>query len=385
MGRAREEGKAGRRRRICHVIHEDGAGGGPSSVINHITYYRDYFDLLVLYGGKGQIASACKEFSIPRRSVALDRISRSPIGFIQLLYHFRCFRPHLVMLHGQWAAPVGALAARLSAVRKIIYICHWPSFYTDWDLRRIVRNYLCEAIPSRLASRVVTLSKSNHYQYLIRGYAEEERLLSIPNPIDLDKLPGREEAMRVRARYGFSDGVCHVVSVGRLSTQKKIDWLLRSWELVIRETSRAQLWIVGDGELERELKQLAQELRLGDSCVFLGSQTSGIHFVAASDIVAFTSLYEARGNVAVEAMACGKPLVASHVDGIRDSFQDGVEGFLVAPGDVRSFAERLVRLIQDQALRRQMGEAGTRTALQFAKPLIMRQYLNVIDSVLAER
>jgi glycosyltransferase involved in cell wall biosynthesis len=107
--------------------------------------------------------------------------------------------------------------------------------------------------------------------------------------------------------------------------------------------------------------------------------------VAASDIVAFTSLYEARGNVAVEAMACGKPLVASHVDGIRDSFQDGVEGFLVAPGDVRSFAERLVRLIQDQALRRQMGEAGTRTALQFAKPLIMRQYLNVIDSVLAER
>lgn len=354
-------------------------------MINHITYYMSYFRLLVLHGGSGRIANVCERLRIPRRRINLDRIAHVPLGFVQLVYCFARFRPDLVILHGQWAAPVGAIAARLCGVRKTIYICHWPAFYTDWDLRRVIRNYLCEAIPSRLVSRVITLSEGSYYQYLIRGYVPEGRLLSIPNPLDLEKIPTSEDASKVRAEYGWTDDTCHVVSVGRISTQKRLDWLLQSWALVIRRTSRAKLWIVGDGELEGELKRLAKELRLGDTCVFLGSQQRGASFLAASDIVAFTSLYEGRALVALEAMACGKPVVASRVDGIRDSFRDGLEGFLVPPGDTGLFAERLVRLIEDPSLRQQMGEAGKAAALSFAKPLIMKQYLDVIDSVLAEQ
>ena len=380
----RKEAKAAPKRRICHVIHQDGAGGGPVTVINHITYYVDYFKLFVLHGDSGGIARTCDALNIPHRRIGLDRISRVPIGFMQLVYYFRRFRPDLVMLHGQWAAPVGAMAARLSGIDKIIYICHWPAFYTDWDLRRVIRNYLCEAIPSRLASRVITLSESNYYQYLIRAYVPEGRLLSIPNPIDIENLPSPEDASEIRAQHGWTDDICHIVSVGRLSTQKRLDWLLRSWATVIRKTSRAKLWIVGGGELEHELKRLAGELQLGNSCVFLGSRPRGVGFVAASDVVALTSLYEARAIVALEAMACGKPIVASRVDGIRDSYRDGREGFLVPPGDIQLFAERLIRLIEDPPLRRKMGEAGKSTALEFAKPLIMPRYRRVIESVLAE-
>jgi glycosyltransferase involved in cell wall biosynthesis len=383
-GEHQQEAKTVPKKRICHVIHQDGAGGGPVTVIDHITYFADCFQLLVLHGGTGGIARACKTLSISHRRIALDRISRVPIGFTQLLYYFRRFRPDLVMLHGQWAAPVGALAARLCGIKKIVYICHWPAFYTDWDLRRVIRNHLCEAIPSRLASRVITLSESNYYQYLIRTCVPEGRLLSIPNPIDIENLPAPEEASGIRAQYGWTNDICHIVSVGRLSTQKRLDWLLRSWAAVIRKTSRAKLWIVGDGELEHELKRLAEALQLGDSCIFLGSRPRGVSFVAASDVVAFTSLYEALGNVALEAMACGKPIVASQVDGIRDSYRDGREGFLVPPGDIQLFAERLIRLIEEPPLRRKMGEAGKATAREFAKPLIMPRYRSVIDSVLAE-
>ncbi|MGA7213114.1 MAG: glycosyltransferase, partial [Terrimicrobiaceae bacterium] len=233
-------------------------------------------------------------------------------------------------------------------------------------------------------SRVITLSESNYYQYLIRAYVPEGRLLSIPNPIDIENLPSPEDASEIRAQHGWTDDICHIVSVGRLSTQKRLDWLLRSWATVIRKTSRAKLWIVGGGELEHELKRLAGELQLGNSCVFLGSRPRGVGFVAASDVVAFTSLYEARAIVALEAMACGKPIVASRVDGIRDSYRDGREGFLVPPGDIQLFAERLIRLIEDPPLRRKMGEAGKSTALEFAKPLIMPRYRRVIESVLAE-
>ena len=384
LGGHQKEAKSVPKKRICHVIHQDGAGGGPVTVINHITSYVDCFQLLVLHGGSGGIARTCKTLNISHRRIGLDRVSRVPIGFMQLLYYFWRFRPDLVMLHGQWAAPVGAVAARLSGINKIIYICHWPAFYTDWDLRRVIRNHLCEAIPSRLASRVIALSESNYYQYLIRACVPEGRLLSIPNPIDIENLPGPEEASGIRARYGWADDTCHIVSVGRLSTQKRLDWLLRSWATVIRKTSRAKLWIVGDGELEHELKRLAEELQLGESCVFLGSRSRGVGFVAASDVVAFTSLYEALGNVALEAMACGKPIVASKVDGIRDSYRDGREGFLVPPGDIQLFAERLTRLIEDPLLRRKMGEAGKAAAREFAKPLIMPRYRRVIDSVLAE-
>jgi glycosyltransferase involved in cell wall biosynthesis len=379
----------GSRIKICHIIHLDGSGGGPQTVINHLDYFTvrhpEEFEISVIHGGAGAIAAACDRLGLVHCQLPIDRRDQLPLGFFKLASTLRRLGPDVVVLHGQWAAPIGALASRLAGCGKVIYVAQWPAFYTDWDLFRVVRNYIAEKIPCRLASRVVSISKGNHYQFLIRQMVPNGNLRLIPNPMDMNRVPSLDARQAIRREHHWSESQCHVVSVGRLADQKRIDWLLQSWKLVRANTAKAVLWIIGSGPEEMKLKRLAAELGLGNSCIFLGPRPNGINYVAASDIVAMTTLYEGHANVPLEAMACGKPIVANEVDGVRTSMVDGRQGFLVPPGDIRTFAARLLRLIRNAELRRRMGMEGLKRVRLFALPLTMEKHRALLYELVREK
>jgi glycosyltransferase involved in cell wall biosynthesis len=273
-------------------------------------------------------------------------------------------------------------ALRIAGVRRSIYIAGWPAFYTDWDLWRVIRNRLCEAIPCHSCNRVVVLSRGSWYQYSIRRLGDG-KLRLIHNGVDLERVPSPAQTRSLRETNRWDDQFCHVVSVGRLADQKCVDWLLRSWRIVQEKRSDARLWIVGDGQEEAALHRLAKDLEIGGTCAFLGSQPNGFEYVAAADIVAMTTLYEGHALLPLEAMASGRPIVASDVDGVRDSIRDGAEGFLVPPGEIEAFAEKLLLLIEDPALRKRMGDAGRLRAPDFSVAHSTRKYSLLIEEVLA--
>lgn len=372
------------RKKVCHVIHLDGPGGGPVNVIDNLRNFSGEFELSAIHGGSGRIAVVCDELGIRHWELPIDRLSRLIVGLPMLAWRLRKIRPDLVMVHGQWAGVVGIIAAWLAGVQRRIYIAHWPSFYTDWDWYRVLRNHFTEAISCSGATRVVTISEGNHYQFLIRRLGTDSKFAIINNSMDLRRVPGRQRIEEVRARHGWSSDEVHVVSVGRLADQKRLDWLLQSWRLVLAKTPQARLWIVGEGPEHGALVHLATKLGITGTCTFLGPQPNGIDYVAASDLVAMTTIYEGHANVPLEAMACGKSLVANAVDGVTDSVCDGVEGFLVPPGDIELFAERLLQLIADPALRRAMGERGLERVREFSPERTMGKYRELIREVLAE-
>lgn len=337
----------------------------------------------VIHGSRGRIAAYCEAAGIPHWQVAIDRQARLPFGFFQLVGAIRKASPDLAIIYGQWAGLIGPAALRMAGVRRSIYGCHWPSFYTDWDIRRVVRNRICESIPCRWCDRVVTLSRGSWYQYSIRKLGAG-KLRIIHNCVDSRRVPSLERIREVRAAEGWDDGHCHIVSAGRLADQKCLDWLLRSWRIVQAKAANARLWIIGSGPEEAALRRLAKELQIGETCTFLGNRPNGIEYLAAADIVAITSLYEGHSIVSLEALACGRPLVASKVDGLEDSLDDGVEGFLAWPGEIEQFAEKLLLLIEDAGLRKKMGEAGRVRAREFSVERVCEQYLLLIEEVLAE-
>lgn len=341
-------------------------------------------DGMVIHGGHGIIAETCESMGIRHIQLPVDSLRKLIFGFPMLVATLRRNRPDVLIMHGQWGGPVGALAARLAGIKKIIYVARWPAFYTDWDLYRLVRNFIAERIPCKIADRVVVLSASSYYQYYQRSLAGEKKLRIIPNPIDLDQLPTPEAAAEVRRVHGWSADHVNVVSVGRISTQKRLDWLLRSWAIVQRERPNARLWIVGGGELTEECTALAASLGIEPTCTFLGHRRNGWDYIAAADIVAMTTMYESRGNIVLEAMASGRPIVASEVDGVRDSISQGVEGLLVRPGDIKKFADSLMALIDHPNLRSQLGRHGKHRVRDFNLRTIMRQYDELIDELLAE-
>jgi glycosyltransferase involved in cell wall biosynthesis len=371
--------------RVAHFIHCDGAGGGPFSVSRQAVFFRDRFDVCVLHGARGVISKTCDQHGIKHIQLPVNRFWKTPWGFFRLVHELVRLKPDILLLHGQWAGPMGVLAGYLARVRRMVYVARWPAFYTNWDLLRMLRNDISERVPCRLADKIVVLSPSSRYRYLYRRMAPPGKFVVIPNPIPPEILPSAEQVKALRRRHGWADDECHVVCVGRLASQKQVDWLLQSWRLVLDSgVSKVRLWIIGDGETGMALRELACDLALGDSCVFLGARPDGAHYVAAADIVAMTSMYESFGNVVVEAFLAGKPIVASAVDGIRDALTDGVQGFLVRPADNEGFARRLLDLIRDPGLRARMGSEGRKTVADYDPATVFSRYENLFRELLPE-
>lgn len=374
--------KPPKRYRIVHFIHLDGAGGGPYSVSKHITFYSHFHHVHVVHGGRGRIAETCDALGIPHTRVDTENFWDSILSFPMLVSIFANLRPDLLILHGQWAGPLGALAGRLAFVNRILYVAHWPAYFTDWDLRRVCRNWISEWIPCRLSDGIIAISRANWTSYLQIFPWIKPKLHLLSNSVDEGEMPTENDREAVRKRHAWPSDKIHIVSVGRLVDQKRVDWLLDAWAECPDLWDKARLWIVGDGPEQKKLEQLAAHLKISSSCVFLGSQPKGIRYVGAADIVVFTSIYESFGNVTLEAMLCGKPIIGSCVAGIESTLEHGAQGFLVPPGDKAELAARIRELVLDAGLRQRMEAAGKRRVRIFLTPVVLPRFLKIVNNLL---
>jgi D-inositol-3-phosphate glycosyltransferase len=123
---------------------------------------------------------------------------------------------------------------------------------------------------------------------------------------------------------------------------------------------------------EASLRQRIERLRLEDTVRFIGPQPQGVLpvYYVASDVTVLPSYYESFGMVALEAMACGSPVIASRVGGLVTTVRDGVTGFLVPDSDVAALADRIGSLIADADLRWRVGREGVRWAAQHRWPCV---------------
>jgi glycosyltransferase involved in cell wall biosynthesis len=366
-------------KRIVHLIHDDGPGGGPNTVIRHMKYYSKYYNIILLHGGKGRIQEYCQSEGLESKQLPVNRLWKTLWGWIPLFFNLKKLNPDLLIVHGQWGGVLGALVGKLASIDNIIYIAQWPSFYTDWDLYRVIRNHFIEAICVRLCNKAVCISPGNLYQYQIRFPKYLDRLIHIPNPFDLDNPPTKQQAAQLRQSEGWCDDHVNIVCVGRLSTQKHFEWLLKSWEIVQAEVPAARLWIIGSGEEEQMLKALAKLLGITTTCKFMGPKKDGMAYINASDFVVMTSLYEGHANIPMEAHFCGKAIVASAVDGVRETINDTKDGFLVSAGDIKTFANRIVKLCHSKDLRERMGMEGRENVTRFSMGKVMLEYSALIN------
>ena len=164
-----------------------------------------------------------------------------------------------------------------------------------------------------------------------------------------------------------------VLCPARLTEVKGHRRLLAAWRILKNRGRRGELWLAGDGELRAELEGLARELSIGESVRFLGAvphaELLKMYEDGAIDAVVLASLDLGRGNhegipvALVEAMSFGIPVVATASGGTAELVLPGT-GFLVPPGDAEAITNALDRLLMDETLRRQLGDAGRRRAVE---------------------
>ena len=184
-----------------------------------------------------------------------------------------------------------------------------------------------------------------------------------------------------------ADQVCRFIFVGTLVPRKGVEYLIQAFSLVNAVEKNTCLLIVGDGEKEEFLKAIVSEQNLENAVAFSGAKLT--HEIPAlmqeSDCLVLPSLLEGIPNVILEAMACGLPVVASDLPGIREVVKDEETGFLVEPRDVENLAKKLLILVRNPERRQKMGERAYQSLseMNLSWPQAAKQYLEVYRKVCA--
>ncbi|MGA1531036.1 MAG: glycosyltransferase [Kiritimatiellia bacterium] len=368
------------KKRILHVLHHDGPGGGPQIMISLIRYLSADYDQAVFGGGQGTLHAYCTSNGIDYKDAGFTKTATWFLAVPGLLKMFRRFKPDVVITHGQSAGPVGGLACRLAGLHNLFYLAQWPAFYTDWDTYRLLRNRFSEWLACRFARKVVTFTPSSRHQFVLRRLVDEEQVMDIPAAFFDDHVPRADEIEALKNEHGWQRDELHVVSVGRLADQKNVALLIKSWPGVVARIPQARLWIVGDGGDRPGLEALAGSLGISSSCHFLGYRNNARAFIAAADLLVVTSMYESFGYVALEGCACGTPVLASKVDGLMDVIEDGKQGYLVPPGSPPELRNKIIQMLEDSSLRDRMAREGMQHATRFRPDAVYPAWVDLIES-----
>lgn len=201
------------------------------------------------------------------------------------------------------------------------------------------------------------------------------RVELIPNGVDLRRYHPAQVAAPLAAELGIPVDAPIVGCVARLEPEKGHASLLAAWPRVLAAVPDARLLLVGEGSCFEGLRSQARATGLlvsgdrkrtrspahrNDRVIFSGHRGDMPAVTAGLDVSVLPSLREAQGLVVLEALATGRPIVASRVGGIPEMVEDGVSGLLVPPGDSDATAAAIIRILRDAPLARRLGQAGRR-------------------------
>lgn len=271
-------------------------------------------------------------------------------------------RPDVVHTHLN-ILKYAALAARLAGVRKCVHTVHSLADREAEDrIEKCVKGYFFRkswSVPVALTPQVQS-SVAEFYDL------PPTRIPMIYNGIDLSRCVPK-------TTYETGDTVT-ILHVGRFDVPKNHAGLLEAFRLLRQNHPECRLRLVGDGDLRQDMEALAREKGIADAVEFCGMQSNVYPYLHNADIFTLPSIYEGNPMTVIEAMGTGLPIAASRVGGIPDMIADGESGLLVEP-EPKSICDGLVRLVEDESLRRRLGEAARKQSRTFSAEHMARDYI----------
>lgn len=313
-----------------------------------------------------------------------------------LLAHLRAERPDVVHTHTPVASLIGRWAAARADVPVILYTAHGFFFHDlmSAPLRRL--HIALERWGARHHHHLFVQSEEDRQAAIAEGIAAPTEVTWIGNGVDTARFdPARRDPARraaLRAALGLRPAGPVVVHVARLVPHKGAHTLVEAAAIVRRTRPDAQFLLVGSAlesdrhNFEGAVRRLIAERGLEGTVVLAGPRDDVADILALSDVFALPTTFEGVPRSGLEAMAAGLPTVMTAIRGCREEVVEGETGFLVPIRDPAALADRLLRLLNDEALARRMGEAARRRACElFDERLPLARQWRVYQALLARR
>lgn len=293
--------------------------------------------------------------------------------FQEVTARLRQASPDVVHLHSSRATWLGGLAARRLRL---------PALTTRRMDRPVRRGWRTRLIYEHSVDRVAAVSEAVR-QRLLDGGVPEDRIQVIHSAV----APHRATAPRdvLRKTLGVEDDRPCLLVAAALVKRKGIDILLSAISTLADEGYTTTLWIAGDGPDRPSLERRSSQLGLDGQVRFLGQRDDVSDLLEACDVFVLPSRREGLGVAALEAMAAGRPVVATQVGGLAEAVIHEETGLLVPPEDPTALAESLARSIGDLALRERLGAAGPeRITKTYSPPAMVDAYEQLYSELIRE-
>ena len=393
-----------KRIRVVHIITRfDKGGSAENTFLTVLGLDRQRYDVSLITGvtkelrmGKVEGEATVRNLTrIKEAGIALHIIPElvrniQPLRDLQALSKMnrllREIKPHIVHTHTSKAGILGRFSACLNNVPVVVHTPHGHVFWGYFSPLTSRFFIALEKFAALYTDRLVMLTEQEKEDHLHYCIGKEELFTVIHSGVNLEPfLRSDKDRERMRKELGIPADAFIVGTVGRLTAVKGQRYLLEAVAKLSRDIPGLFCIFLGDGELLEELKDRAADLGIGEHVLFLGWRDDVAATMSILDVFVLPSLNEGMGRVIVEAMAAGKPIVASDVGGIRNLIGNKENGILVRPADPESLAKGIKDLYGDPEGRERMGEAGRQKAAAFSDTAMTEKIDTLYSEVIRDK
>jgi glycosyltransferase involved in cell wall biosynthesis len=333
-----------RKIRVLQTIRQGKIGGGESHVLDLVgSMNTERYEPVVLSFTGGPMMDRLEKMGVPAYVLQSEKAFDLSV-WKRVKRFLRLQKIDVVHIHGTRACTNVMWAAR-SLGLPVVYTIHGWSFHND--LSPLARNarIAVESFITKCAHTNICVSDSN--QETGRNTIRRFRSVVIKNGVNRERFDPQAQYPDIRTHYGIPAENIVVGYIARMTHQKDPLAMLNAFALALLEVQDITLLMIGEGELQEAAKALAKELGIAHAVVFDNFRTDVPAVLNGIDIYCLPSLWEGFPIGVLEAMAMGKAVIASDVDGTREAVTHGVNGLLVPAKDPQAVAACIANLVRD--------------------------------------
>jgi len=360
---------AGTRIKVLHVITKFQAGAGGNTYLSATGMDPRRYEMWVASCPGGEFWERAERAGVQAVRLPRFREYLSPfndlIVLFQLVKLIRRERFAIVHTHSSKGGILGRLAAWVCRTPVVVHTFHGFSFHAYMSsLRRRVYLFI-ERLVRPMGHAFLAVAPEVAREAVEMRVARPGSITVIPSAVEVEDIPARPDP-RLRQSLGIPPSIPIVGTVGRLTFQKAPLDFVRMAGIVKEARPDTRFVMVGDGPLEEDAAREAH--RLGVDILFTGFRPDAPQVAALFDVFVISSLYEGLGRALTEALASGRPVVATAVNGVPNLVEHGSTGLLASPVSPESLATCVTWLLEHPESARQMGQAGRQRVLSLFHP-----------------
>lgn len=356
--------------RVLHIITRMIVGGAQENTLlsveglDKMDEYEVHFISGIDKGREGELLSRARETT---HLIVVPELGRSINPFNDLIALWKLYRLirkgkyHIVHTHSSKAGVLGRIAAWLARTPLIVHTLHSLVFheYQPWIINRAW--WLMKKICAPMTDFYISVSEIIVQKALKAGISKPEKYRTIYSGMELDWfLNAKFDSAKLREEFGIPQDAPVVGKIARLFPLKGHNELMDAAPEIVRRVPNVRFFLIGDGILFEHLQERARNYGILDNFVFAGliDRERIPELISAMDVVVHTSLREGLARVLPQSLAMGKPCVSFDIDGAPEVVLNNQTGYLVKPFDSVGLADSIAKLLEDDELRKQMGDAG---------------------------